>query len=373
MSLNKKIEQNNTHINVHTKDMNKKELLLKCQTLGIKGCKNKTKEQISQIIQKTESLTINTISNTEYELKDEYDLEDETSNDKTSNSNNNIKVILGDCLEKLSEVPNKSIQLICIDPPYNIGKDSWDTINNYNDFMMSVIQILETKLRDNGSFMMFHNDMEAISELMVEIKRKTKFVFRQMLVWNKRFDNSPKKGFMDGFVVKDDMHNWNKMCEYILFYTFDNSHKLAETRKQLGVNQVTISQEILSRTGGLTGWYSNLETGKNLPTRETIVPIEKHLHLTYDDIVPKFNNQKTHHSVWNYDMAKRIDIHVTPKPVELLKNIIIHTTDENDLVLDCFAGSGTMGYACAETKRQCILIEKEEKYYNYIIQQLKQY
>ncbi len=373
MSLNKKIEQNNTHINVHTKDMNKKELLLKCQTLGIKGCKNKTKEQIAQIIQKTESLTINTVANTEYELEDEYDLEDETSNDKTSNSNNNIKVILGDCLEKLSEVPNKSIQLICIDPPYNIGKDSWDTINNYNDFMMSVIQILETKLRDNGSFMMFHNDMEAISELMVEIKRKTKFVFRQMLVWNKRFDNSPKKGFMDGFVVKDDMHNWNKMCEYILFYTFDNSHKLAETRKQLGVNQVTISQEILSRTGGLTGWYSNLETGKNLPTRETIVPIEKHLHLTYDDIVPKFNNQKTHHSVWNYDMAKRIDIHVTPKPVELLKNIIIHTTDENDLVLDCFAGSGSMGYACAETKRQCILIEKEEKYYNYIIQQLKQY
>ena len=124
--------------------------------------------------------------------------------------------------------------------------------------------------------------------------------------------------------------------------------------------------EILSKTGGLTGWYSNLETGKNMPTRGTIKPIEKHLHLKYEDIVPRFNNMKTHHSVWNYDMAKRCPIHITPKPIDLLINIIRHTTDENDVVLDCFAGSGTMGYACLQSKRKCILIEKEQKYCSYI-------
>lgn len=278
-----------------------------------------------------------------------------------------IKIILGDCFKKLSIVPNKSIQLICIDPPYNIGKDVWDNIADYNEFMIKIIQKLEKKLKDNGSFFIFHNDMEKISELMVEIKKSTKLIFKQMIVWNKRFENSPRKGFMDGFVVKSDMHNWNKMCEYILFYTFDNSHKLKKTRKELNVDQITISQEILSKNGNLTGWYSNLETGKNLPTRETIKPIKKHLHLSYDDIVPKFNNQKTHHSVWNYDMAKRNGIHITPKPVDLLKNIIIHTTDEEDIVLDCFAGSGSLGQACIETKRKCILIEKEKKYYDYMI------
>jgi len=283
-------------------------------------------------------------------------------------SNSRIKLIKGDCLSKLDSIENKSIQLICIDPPYNIGKDTWDTIDNYNDFMIEVIKKLETKLKDNGSFFMFHNDIETISELMVEIKRNTTFKFKQMIVWNKRFDGSPKKGFMDGFVVKKEIHNFNKMAEYILFYTFDNSYKLKQARKNLKVNQITISEEIKSRTGGLTGWYSNLETGKNLPTRETIKPIEKHLKLKYDDIVPKFNNMKTNHSVWNYDMAKRCKIHITPKPVELLKNIIYHTTDENDIVLDCFAGSGSIGLACLETKRKCILIEKEEKYCNYIQQ-----
>jgi len=285
--------------------------------------------------------------------------------------NENVKLLQGDCLKALAQVPDKSIQLVCIDPPYNIGKDSWDNIDNYVEWLLSVIKILETKLRDNGSFFMFHNEMETISELMVAIKKQTKFVYKQMIVWNKRFEGSKKKGFMDGYVVKKDMHNWNKMAEYILFYTFENSHKLKEARKELKVTQITISKEILSKTGGLTGWYSNLETGKNMPTRETIKPIEKHLNLKYEDIVPKFNNQKTHHSVWNYDMAKRCAVHITPKPIDLLINIIKHTTDENDMVLDCFAGSGTMGYACLQTKRKCVLIEKEEKYCNYIKEKLE--
>ena len=190
-----------------------------------------------------------------------------------------IKLIKGDSLSKLDSIADKSIQLICIDPPYNIGKDTWDTIDNYNDFMIEIIKKLETKLKDNGSFFMFHNNMETISELMVSIKKNTKFIFKQMIVWNKRFEGSKKKGFMDGFVVKKEMHNFNKMAEYILFYTFDNSYKLKEARKRLKINQITISQEIKSRTGGITGWYSNLETGKNMPTRDTIKPIEKHLNL----------------------------------------------------------------------------------------------
>mgnify|MGYP001962837444 CR=1 FL=1 len=282
-----------------------------------------------------------------------------------------IQLLQGDCIRELDKVKDKSIQLICIDPPYNIGKDTWDTISNYQEFMIKVIQILEKKLQHNGSFFMFHNDMETISELMINIKKQTSFIFKQMIVWNKRFEGSSRKGFMDGFVLKSDMHTFNKMSEYILFYTFDNTYKLKEARKRLNVNQITISQEIKSKTGGVTGWYSNLETGKNLPTRETIKPIEKHLNLTYNDIVPKFNNLKTHHSIWNYDMAKRCSVHITPKPVELLKNIIAHTTDEGDMVLDCFAGSGSLGQACRELNRRCILIEKEEKYCNYILSTLR--
>ncbi len=286
----------------------------------------------------------------------------------SSNMTSNINVIHGDAIDKLDEVEDKTIQLICIDPPYNINKDPlWDNIDNYNSFMINIIKKLEKKLKDNGSFFMFHNDMEKISELMLLIKQETTFKFVQMITWNKRFNESKKKGFLDGYVVKTDMHMWNKMCEYILFYTFDNTYKLKEARLKHNITQSTIGKEIKSKTGGFTGWYSNIETGKNLPTLETIKPITKYLKLKYDDIVPKFNNQKTHHSVWNYDIAKRNKIHITPKPIDLLSNIINHTTDEGDLVLDCFAGSGSLGFACINLNRKCILIEKEKKYYDYII------
>jgi site-specific DNA-methyltransferase (adenine-specific) len=272
----------------------------------------------------------------------------------------------GDCVDQLDQVDDRTIQTICIDPPYNIGKDTWDTIDNYIEWLIHIIKKLELKLKRNGSFFIFHNDMEQIADLMCSIKKNTSLVFNQMIVWNKRFNESTKKGFLDGFVVKNDLHNWNKMAEYILFYTFDNHKLISDTRKEKNVSQMTISQEIKSKTGGLTGWYSNIETGKNLPTRETMIPITKHLGLEYEDIVPKFNNQKTHHSVWNYDIAKRCPVHVTPKPIDLLENIIRHTTDEEDILLDCFAGSGTLGLACINTNRNCILIEKDKTYCDYI-------
>jgi len=285
-----------------------------------------------------------------------------------------IQLINGDAFSKLDQVENKTVQTVCIDPPYNIGKDTWDNIGaGYIEWIVSIIQKLETKMKDNGSFFVFHNDMEQVAELMCSIKKNTKLVFKQMIVWNKRFESSKKKGFMDGFIVKNELHNWNKMAEYILYYTFDNTYKIAEERKKKKVSQMTISQEIKSKTGGLTGWFSNIETGKNLPTRETMIPITKHIGLEYDDIVPKYRNLKTDHSIWNYDIAKRSDVHVTPKPIDLLENIIKHTTDEGDIVLDCFAGSGSIGFACINTNRKCIMIEKDTEYCKHIYSSISNY
>ena len=81
-----------------------------------------------------------------------------------------------------------------------------------------------------------------------------------------------------------------------------------------------------------------------------------------DDLVPKFFNQKTHHSVWQYDFDSEKMGHLTPKPINLLKTIIEHCTNPGDLVLDCFGGSGSTAIACLETGRNYFLIEKEEKY-----------
>ena len=56
--------------------------------------------------------------------------------------------------------------------------------------------------------------------------------------------------------------------------------------------------------------------------------------------------------------------HITPKPIDLLENIILHCTDPDDVVLDCFGGSGSTAIAAMRTGRKYILIEKNSEYVN---------
>jgi site-specific DNA-methyltransferase (adenine-specific) len=267
----------------------------------------------------------------------------------------------GDCLTQLDKIEDKSQQAIIIDPPYNIGKDTWDVIPDYYNWLGEIIEKLILKLKDNGTFVIFHNDFRMLSKIDDEIQNRTKLNLVNFMIWNKRFDGGKRKGFLDGYVMKEQINSFNKMAEYFLFYTFDNSWKLKKRREELGINQLQISSEIRSKTGGITGWYSNIETGKNYPTEETIIPITKYLGLTLDDLVPKFKNQKTDHSVMNYDIESKLG-HITPKPVKLLENLLLHFTDQGDSVLDCFGGSGSLAVACENLQRKWVLIEKEESY-----------
>ena len=323
------------------------------------------KEEVKiKVKEETENIETIELKNKKYN-----DLDEIIVNDKyVDKLKSNLYAINGDCIDKLKLINNKSIQTVCIDPPYNIGKDFWDNIDNYNSWLLNIVKILESKLRDNGSMFIFHNDMNAISDLIKSVRINTKLKFLQMITWNKRYDGSKKKGFLDGYIVKESAHKFEQMCEYILIFQFDNTWKYKEARRRKNVTIKQIQEEVLSNTGGITGWYSNLELGLNFPTRERMKAITKHIDLEYEDVVPKFYNQKTHHSVWNYDSAKKNKkcSHLTPKPIDLLENIIKHSTDENDILLDCFAGTGSLGKACINTNRKCILIEKNKEYYDFI-------
>ena len=57
-------------------------------------------------------------------------------------------------------------------------------------------------------------------------------------------------------------------------------------------------------------------------------------------------------------------LHSCEKPVPLLTDLILELTDENNIILDCFMGSGSTGIACLNTNRKFIGIELDEKYFN---------
>ena len=106
-----------------------------------------------------------------------------------------IELIHGDCEIELDNVADKSVNLIVIDPPYNIGKDTWDKWKkkqDYIDFMGRVFLKLQAKLKDNGSFYFFHNDMEQIADLMLWIRNNTRFVFKQFIPDNHLLEYKPR-------------------------------------------------------------------------------------------------------------------------------------------------------------------------------------
>ena len=290
-----------------------------------------------------------------------------------------MKVINGDCLVELKKLEAKCADLILIDPPYNIGKDDWDNFGItkkgyqpkpysgecYYDWMEEVFIQLNRVMKDSGSFWFFHNDFRMMGELDRRIQQSTDLEYRNFIVWNKLFKGCKQEGFLKGFVQVEGLRKFQKIAEYMLFYTRKDLHlKLKAERLKREVKSSQISAEILSKTGNLTGWYSNIETGKNYPTKDTIKPITKYLGITMDDIVPKFYNKRTHHSVWDYNFDNEKMGHITPKPIDLLENIILHCTDPDDVVLDCFGGSGSTAIAAIRTGRKFILIEKNPEYVN---------
>lgn len=67
---------------------------------------------------------------------------------------------------------------------------------------------------------------------------------------------------------------------------------------------------------------------------------------------------------------KDIRIHPTQKPLGLFEKILLDYSKENDLILDCFSGSGTTAVACYNINRRFICIEKDKEYYDKSVERL---
>ena len=72
-------------------------------------------------------------------------------------------------------------------------------------------------------------------------------------------------------------------------------------------------------------------------------------------------------SVWPIDRVARCDLHPTMKPIELISNAILNSTQEGDVVADVFGGSGSTLIACEQTKRKCRMMELDPHYCDVIL------
>jgi site-specific DNA-methyltransferase (adenine-specific) len=302
-----------------------------------------------------------------------------------------------DCLETMKRMPDNFIDLIVTDPPYNIKKDYWDNIENYEEWMKSVFVEIQRVLKDNGSFYWFHSEMVFIAEMMLWLEYKTNFVFRQFIVWNKRFNGASNKGFLDGYVCVDGLRNYQQMAEYCLYYTFQDETGLSKVmgsciypirgyirseifraKGRIKFKEINAVLGTATNGGGVASACLSLDKSHPaMMTEEHYLKLREWLNdgknyeylrkeyedlrKEYEDLRFTFTSQKTHHSVWDYQIEKKQG-HVTPKPVNLIKNILRHSSKSQATVFDPFMGSGTTAVACKELGRNYIGSEISKEY-----------
>ena len=318
-----------------------------------------------------------------------------------------------DCLDKFKDIPDNSINLIVTDPPYNIGKAEWDKIDNYIEWCSEWISECERVLKYTGSFYFFHNEFDSLVKLYLLIKENTQFKFKQFISWDKWNNKIEKGNNLQGAFYKivhnPGLKNYPKMSEYILFYTFQEGTGLDNIKKDVnnfttlrnyfeGLQEyIGLSLSKINKTLGHRKaehcFYWN-STQWDLPTKETYQELIKEFNInkykeyqtynelekeyqklreSYESLRYTFKNTNNITSIWQHPIPNKKERikHPTQKPVELIENIIKHSSNKGDIVLDCFAGSGTTGVACQNTNRDYILIEQDEEYCNIINDRLK--
>lgn len=215
------------------------------------------------------------------------------------------KIHLGDSYELIKYIPDKSIDLVIIDPPYEMKKRgaSFHGKKDYFD------EINEKDL-DKGI------NVEILNEIVRVMKKVNLYIF----------------------VSKDQ---FKMMFNYFGEYKMD----ILVWHKSNPIP--TINDKYLS----------DLEYILFIREKGVI------MNNTYE------TSSKLFQTSVNKDDKNEFS-HPTIKPLEIIKKLIINSSIENDLVLDCFSGSGTTCVACKELNRQFIGIEIDEKYHNISVDRL---
>ena len=232
----------------------------------------------------------------------------------------NFKLIQGDSLKILKSIEPKSINMIFADPPYflsnngiscsggkmvSVNKGDWDkslSIEEKHKFNRKWIRLCYQVLKDNGTIWI-SGTMHNIYSIGMALEREG-FKIINNITWKKL--NPPPNISCRAFVHSTETILWAKKDVKNSKYKFNYL------------------------------------------------------------LMKELNSGKQMKDVWESSLTKPSEKihgkHPTQKPIKILERIILASTDEGDLILDPFNGSGTTGIAANRLNRKYIGIEKETKF-----------
>jgi site-specific DNA-methyltransferase (adenine-specific) len=210
-------------------------------------------------------------------------------------------------------------------------KADWDTFKSqekFLEFTYAWLNALIPKLTDNGSLYVFNTPYNSAFILNFLVQKKMKF--QNWITWDKRDGmGSSKKKFSNG-------------QETILFFTKSNNHTF-------NYNDIRVPYESTDRMLHATK-KGILKNGKRwFPNPEGRYCGEV-WHITSERHKRKVNGR-----------VQKME-HLTPKPFDLIERIIRASSKKDDLVLDCFVGSGTTAVVAKKLGRNFICSDADKKY-----------
>jgi site-specific DNA-methyltransferase (adenine-specific)/modification methylase len=236
------------------------------------------------------------------------------------------RIIRGNCLEILPQIPDKSVDLVITDPPFNVMNktdlkfkhraditqqvsfDEFESYQTYLSFTEKWVRTVAAKMKQDSSLYVFFA-VQFITDLM-RICLSFDMKYKGVLVWHK-------------------------------------SNPAPKIRKS---GYVSSTEAILFMVKGKPPFHF---LGQNKMHNFITTPIcmgEERLRLELSDQNAESGGKITQ------------TLHPTQKPMALYEHFISVSSNEGDLVCDPFAGTGTANAACRKLKRYCIGIEKNEEY-----------
>lgn len=248
-------------------------------------------------------------------------------------SDEDFQLYLGDCIEILNSLPEKSVNLIFADPPYFLSNGG---------ITCKAGKVVSVNKADWDKSQGFNNDFEFNVSWLKACRR----------------------------VLKDDGTIW-------ISGTMHNIYQIGFSLQKLDYN---ILNEI--------SWFKpnappNLTCKYFAHSHETLIWARKHKEVSHNfnyELMKKWDDKispsgKQMRSVWNIPLTplkeKEAGIHPTQKPLELLKRVILSSSRKGDLVLDPFNGSGTTGIVCKKFDRKYIGIDREVEFLNLTLKRAK--
>jgi site-specific DNA-methyltransferase (adenine-specific) len=229
---------------------------------------------------------------------------------------------LGDCLERMPDLPSHSVDLIVADPPYNLGKDYGNNSDSlerqeYLEFTRDWLTQAMRVLKPDGSIYVFMG-FRYISHLYIILENEFSLRFNGWIAWHYTQGMGRTKGFSPRH---DD----------ILFFT-------RSERFTFNLDSVRVPQKYYRSRNNMRG------------ANPGDVWEFSHVH---------------------YCQESRTG-HPTQKPEGLLERIVLASSNEHDCVLDPFAGSGTTLRVCQQLDRRSIGVELNPEYVSLIHNRLRE-